>query len=176
MFAASNFAPTAPQKAYSDTWGGRRLREMDEMVESAMARALNNDVITDNQRATAWEKFYQADWSQQLAWSSRIEVYVREVLAGKRQPRPEVAPAVAEEVQQLEAAAQQVQQQVEQHAQQVEEVMEQVAEVVATAVAARDNVEVPMWVARANREELPAGLKWSGRQLPAVGGSVNVMR
>lgn len=175
MSSPNTFAPSALQN-YTDTWGGRKLRSMDEEVERSMARELSSDVITDQQRATAWEKFYQADWVQKMAWSSKVGTYVREVLSGKRQPRPEVAPAVAEEVQQLEAAAQLVQQQVEQHAVLVEEAMEEVAEVVASAVAARQTSEVPMWVSKSSREELPEGLQWSGRQLPAVGGSVRVMR
>lgn len=173
MFSTSTLAPTATLPAYTDSWGGRMLRDMDEAVERSMVRALSSDVITDNQRATAWEKFYQADWAQKMAWSSKIRVYVREVLTGKRSPRPEVAPAVTEEVQQLEIAAQVVQQEVELHAAQVEVVMEQLAEV----VDSREAVTVPMWVATASHEELPAGLQWSGLgQLPAVAQSVRVMR
>lgn len=156
------------------------LRDMDEAVERSMGRVLSSAVITDSQRATAWEKFYQASWPQKMAWSSKVGTYVSEVLSGKRQPRAEAAPAVAEEVQQLEARAAEVQQQVEQHAAEVDVVMEAVAEVVAEvvagAVASRENGEVPMWVSKSSREELPAGLQWSGRQLPAVGGSVKVMR
>lgn len=176
MSSPNTFALTANPTTYTDSWGGRLVRDMDEAVERSMARVLSSEVINDNQRATAWEKFYQADWVQKMAWASKVGTYVREVMSGKRPPRPEVAPAVAEEVQQLEIAAQQVQQQVEQHAAQVEEVMEQVAEVVAEVVAARQTGEVPMWVSREAVEELPAGLQWSGRQLPAVGGSVRVMR
>lgn len=177
MASNNTFAPIAPSalQTYTDTWGGRMLRSMDEQAERSMARVLSSEVITDNQRATAWEKFYQADWTQKMAWSSKVGIYVSEVLSGKRAPRPEVAPAVAEEVQQLEIAAHSVQQEVEQHAAHVEVVMEQVGEVVAEVVA-REAEVVPMWVATASREELPAGLQWSGRQLPAVAQSVRVVR
>ena len=166
-------------------------------VERSMARVLSSDVITDSQRATAWEKFYQADWAQKMLWSSKVGAYVREVVSGKRAPRPEVVATVAqpvaevvsepvaevvsepvaEEVQQLEIAAHAVQQQVEQQAQIAEEIMEEVGEVVAAAIESRQQGQpVPMWVGTTNREELPAGLQWSGQRLPAVAETVKVVR
>lgn len=173
--------------AFPETFAGRKLRELDEAAERLMRECLSSPLITEGQRGLAWAAFYQADWKTKMGWCSKITAYVQQVKAGTRAARPDVVAVVAPvsyeaapEVQALEAAAVQVQQQVEELAEQVEAEFEQVLEAaevpVVTALSIVEKALVPMWVATQEREALPAGLKWSGKQLPALAQSVQVMR
>lgn len=170
--------------SFPETFAGRKLRELDEAAERLMREVLSSELITEGQRACAWAAFYKADWSTQMGWCRKITAYVQQVKAGTRQPRPDVVAPVnyqaAPEVQALEAAAVQVQQQVEELAEQVEAAFEQVLEVAqqpaVTALSIVEKALVPMWVGTEEREALPAGLKWSGKVLPALAQSVKVMR
>ncbi len=150
-------------QTYTDTWGGRMLRELDETAERSMRRSLSSEVITDHQRATAWEKFYQASWAQKMFWSNKVSQYVRQVLNGQRQPRPEVGAATLRQVLEITAPA-------------VEQEVEQRVEASAASAESREGVAVPMWVSRETLADLPGGLQWSGTQLPAVADSVQVVR
>lgn len=165
---------------FPETYATRKLRELDEAAVRLMREALSSAVITEGQRALAWVAFHKADWKTQMGWAHKIDVYVSQVKAGLRQPRPDVVASVepqhAPEVQQQEAAAVEVQQQVEALAVQVEAEFEQVVEAAGAALAVVAPALVPMWEVTSEREALPAGLKWSGKQLPALAQSVQVVR
>jgi len=178
MSSIATSAPVTTRATYSDTWAGKRLSEMDERVERSMALALSSEVITDNQRAAAWEAFHQAGWVKKMEMSRKVGQYVRDVLAGKRQPRPDVAPAVPVQQPVAPALEEPVLMRVvrDEPAEVVAEVAPEVVQAQPAEQVAAEVAEVPMWIATPSREALPAGLKWSGRQLPAVAQTVRVMR
>lgn len=172
---------------FPETFAGRKLRELDDAAERLMRECLSSPLITEGQRALAWVAFHKADWKTKMGWCGSIAAYVQQVKAGTRAPRPDVvaAPetesyAATPEVQAVEAAAVQVQQQVEELAEQVEAEFEQVLEATpppaVTALSLGDKALVPMWQVTQEREALPAAAKWSGKQLPALAQSVQVVR
>lgn len=168
---------------YTDTRSGQNLRQLDEAAEKLLAEALSSPVITEGQRLKAWEKFFATeDWSKRLAMGGVISKYTRAVLKGERQPRPDVVPAVTPE--QVAAVAVEAEAEASFAAEQPEMVAQPVVEVVAEVTPAVAQVEpvvaeateVPMWVETAIREALPAGVAWSGEQLPGVGETVVAVR
>ena len=173
-------------QSYTETWGGRMLRDMDESVERSMRRALSSEVITPMQREKTWAAFFQATWAQRMAWSNRVGSYVQDVLSGRcqaradKQPEPVMVPVMElmahEEYEMEPEMAHEMAHEIAQHADEVERVMEQVSVAVVRQLEQAEQQPVPMWMGTDERERLPAGLSWSGQQLPAKGTSVLVMR